>query len=35
MAGKYPAGVKLSPRCTAWRTEDIRDLVEKLGVSWY
>jgi prophage regulatory protein len=29
-AGKYPAGVKLSMRCTAWRAEDIRALVEKL-----
>lgn len=26
--GKYPAPVKLSPRCTAWRVEDIRALIE-------
>ncbi len=25
--GRYPAGVKISPRCTAWRVEDIRALV--------
>ena len=27
--GKYPAAVKLSPRCTAWRAEDIRALIER------
>lgn len=27
-AGKYPAGVKLSARCTGWRIEDIRTLIE-------
>ncbi len=26
-AGKYPKPVKLSPRCTAWRVEDIRKLI--------
>src|SRR5256885_475791 len=26
--GIYPPGVKLSPRCTAWRVEDIRRLLE-------
>jgi prophage regulatory protein len=26
-SGKYPAGVKLSPRVTAWRVEDIRKLI--------
>ena len=30
-AGKYPAGIKLSPRCTAWRAEDIRALINELG----
>ena len=25
--GKYPAGVKLSDRVTAWRCEDIRSLI--------
>lgn len=27
-AGKYPNGVKLSPRVTAWKVEDIRALIE-------
>ena len=26
-AGRYPAPVKLSPRVTAWRVEDIRALI--------
>jgi hypothetical protein len=26
-SGKYPRGVKLSPRVTAWRVEDIRALI--------
>lgn len=30
-AGRYPAGVKLSPRTTAWRAEDIRGLIERTG----
>lgn len=30
-SGRYPRGVKLSPKCTAWRVEDIRDLIERLG----
>jgi predicted DNA-binding transcriptional regulator AlpA len=25
--GKYPAAVKLGPRTTAWRVEDIRRLI--------
>ncbi|ACH40470.1 phage regulatory protein, AlpA family [Citrifermentans bemidjiense Bem] len=29
-AGKYPAGVKLSARCTAWRAEDIQALIERM-----
>lgn len=28
-SGRFPAGVKLSARCTAWRAEDIRDLIER------
>ena len=28
-AGKYPAGVKLSQRCTAWRVQDIRELIRE------
>lgn len=27
-SGRYPKGVKISPRCTAWRAADIRALVE-------
>lgn len=27
-AGRYPAGVKLGPRTTAWRAADIKALVE-------
>lgn len=26
--GKYPKGVKLGPRTTAWRVSDIRNLIE-------
>lgn len=29
--GKFPAPVKLGPRTTAWRVEDIRALVERLA----
>ena len=29
--GKYPAPVKLSPNVTAWRAEDIHELIRKLG----
>lgn len=28
-AGRYPRPVKLGPRTTAWRAEDIRQLIEK------
>ncbi len=28
-AGRYPAGVKLGPRLTAWRVEDLRALLER------
>jgi prophage regulatory protein len=31
--GRFPKPVKLSPRCTAWRAEDIRDLINKLSQS--
>jgi len=27
--GRYPAGVKLSSRVTAWRAPDIRNLIER------
>lgn len=29
--GRYPQGVKLGTRCTAWRAADIRALIEKAG----
>jgi predicted DNA-binding transcriptional regulator AlpA len=28
-SGRYPAGVKLSERCTAWRVSDILALIEQ------
>lgn len=30
-SGRFPKPVKLSERCTAWRVEDIRDLITKLS----
>jgi prophage regulatory protein len=30
-AGRYPKGVKLGARATAWRVEDIRALIARLG----
>lgn len=30
-SGEYPPGHKISDRCTAWRAEDIRALIERLG----
>jgi prophage regulatory protein len=30
-SGRFPKPVKLSPRCTAWRVEDIRQLIETLS----
>lgn len=29
--GRYPQGVKLGPNTTAWRAEDIRELISKLS----
>jgi prophage regulatory protein len=29
-SGKYPPGVKLSQRITAWKIEDIRTLLEQV-----
>ncbi len=29
--GRFPTPVKLGPRTTAWRAEDIRALIERLG----
>jgi prophage regulatory protein len=31
--GKYPKPVKLSPRTTAWRVEDIRNLIDTCGAT--
>jgi len=30
-SGRFPKPVKLSPRCTAWRAEDIRQLIKTLS----
>ncbi len=30
-SGRFPKPVKLSPNCTAWRAEDIRDLIKRLS----
>jgi prophage regulatory protein len=30
-SGRFPAGVHLGPRTTAWRVEDVRALIEKLA----
>lgn len=32
-AGRYPKPVKLGPRTTAWRVEDIRALIAKGGAA--
>jgi predicted DNA-binding transcriptional regulator AlpA len=32
-SGKYPKPVKIAPRTTAWRAEDIKALIEALGGS--
>lgn len=29
--GRYPKGIKLGPRTTAWRVDDIRALIERLS----
>jgi predicted DNA-binding transcriptional regulator AlpA len=29
--GRFPKGVKLSPRATAWRAKEIYDLIDRLG----
>lgn len=30
-SGKYPSGHKLGPRTTAWKAEDILNLIEQHG----
>lgn len=32
-SGKYPKPIKLSERTTAWRVEDIRDLIATMGAA--
>ena len=34
-SGRFPKPVKLSPRCTAWRAEDIHELIQRLGKQPY
>ena len=29
--GKFPKPIKLGPRSSAWRVEDIRELINKVG----
>lgn len=29
--GRYPKPVRLGPRTTGWRAEDIRELIRRLG----
>jgi prophage regulatory protein len=30
-AGRFPKPIKLTPRCTAWRVDDIRELIKSLS----
>lgn len=30
-SGRFPKAVKLGPRTTAWRVEDIRNLIQSAG----
>ncbi|MBD9360766.1 helix-turn-helix transcriptional regulator [Methylomonas fluvii] len=32
-SGKYPKSIKLGERTTAWRVEDIRELINSVGSS--
>lgn len=32
-SGRYPSGVKISARSTAWRVEDIRALLERAAAT--
>ncbi|WP_428569394.1 MAG: helix-turn-helix transcriptional regulator [Solidesulfovibrio sp. DCME] len=32
-AGRYPAPVRLAPRCVGWRVEDIRSLISNIGAA--
>ena len=31
--GRYPQAVKLSDRCTAWKAEDIRELIARVAAA--
>lgn len=31
--GRYPQPVKLGDRCTAWKTEDIRELIARVAAA--
>ncbi|MBF0191723.1 MAG: AlpA family phage regulatory protein [Magnetococcales bacterium] len=33
-SGRFPPGVKLGPRTTAWRASDIKTLLENPGMTW-
>jgi prophage regulatory protein len=30
-AGRYPKPVRISPRCIAWRAEEIRELIKHIS----
>ena len=30
-SGRFPKPVKLSPNCTAWRAEEIRELIKRIS----
>ena len=32
--GRFPKAVKLGPRTTVWRAEDIRALIDNPGTQW-
>jgi prophage regulatory protein len=30
-SGRYPQPIKIGPRTTAWKVEDVRELIARLG----
>lgn len=30
-SGRFPKPIKLSPRCTAWKAEEIRELIKRIS----
>ncbi|MDL5051507.1 AlpA family phage regulatory protein [Oscillatoria amoena NRMC-F 0135] len=30
-SGRFPQSIKLSPNITAWRVQDIQELIDKIG----